>query len=63
MSDNDGNLYDVIYLGKLEDVYEDTLVTVYGLPMDKSAYENIDGSYNEVIVLAGSYVRTAMQQN
>ena len=63
VSDNDGNLYDVIYLGKLEDVYEDTLVTVYGLPMDKSAYENIDGSYNEVIVLAGSYVRTAMQQN
>lgn len=54
----DGNYqsYYVIYRGELPDVYENTEVTIYGLPLGVANYENIGGGATITIVLAGAEV-------
>lgn len=51
--DEEYNNYYTFYLGELEDIYSDTEVAVYGLPIGKASFENVSGGYTKAILLAG----------
>lgn len=57
--DEEGDQYYIIYYGELTDVYEDDTVSVVGLPLGNSSFENTDGGQTLVIVIAGSYIELA----
>lgn len=48
--------YWIFYLGTLDSIYEDSTVSVYGLPLNTSSFKNTDGGSTSVVVLAGSKV-------
>lgn len=45
------NVYYVYYLGKLDNVYENSKIKYIGLPLDYSSYENIGGGTTKCIVM------------
>ena len=49
--------YYVLYIGKLGGVFEGNEVSVVGLPLNTSSFENTGGGTTLVIVLAGSYIQ------
>ena len=53
-----GDSYIFYYLGVLDEVFEETEVYVYALPMDMVTFENMGGAYTEAIVGAACYVQT-----
>lgn len=56
----DGNDYCFYYLGVLDEVFEETEVYVYALPLDIITFENMGGAYTEAIVGAACYVQTEL---
>jgi len=48
--------YNVYYIGKLDDVFEDDGVEVYGIPLGRSSFENTEGGTTLVIVLGACKV-------
>ena len=52
LTDGDQQYY-VLYIGELDKVYEDSYVSVTGLPLGISQFDNTDGGQTIVIVLAG----------
>ena len=57
--DEEGDQYYILYYGELTDVYEDDTISVVGLPLGNSSFENTDGGQTLVIVIAGSYIELA----
>ena len=54
---SDGALqYIVFYYGELSDVFEDSIVSIVGLPMGTSQFDNLDGGKTRVVCLAGCQV-------
>ncbi len=54
--DYDGNDYVLYYLGSLDNVFEDTYICAYALPVAIITFENMGGSYTEAVVGAACYV-------
>lgn len=54
--DADENVYEVISLCLYNDVYEDDIISIYGLPIGKTAFDNVSGGTTLAIVVAASYV-------
>ena len=54
--DYDGNSYVLYYLGTLDNVFEDTYISAYALPVAIITFENMGGSYTEAVVGAACYV-------
>ena len=54
--DYDDNCYTMYYLGTLDDVFEDSEIYGYALPLDKTTFENQAASYTETIICAASYI-------
>lgn len=55
----DSNYSNVIYIaypGKKKNVYENDNITVYGLPLSTTSWENVGGGTTNAIALAGSYI-------
>lgn len=46
----------VFYLGSLPDVYEESMITIYALPINASTYETTIGGMNNCYILYGCYV-------
>ena len=57
--DENENQYMVYYIGAVEDVFEKDIISVYGLPIGQSGFENTTGGSTNCIILAGSYVKKA----
>jgi len=57
--DENENQYMVYYIGAVEDVFEKDIISVYGLPIGQSGFENTNGGSTNCIILAGSYVKKA----
>lgn len=55
-SDEEWNVYFIIYYGSLPNVFSDSVINFTALPIDKSGYENAGGGYTHAIVLAGCVV-------
>lgn len=47
----------VIYPDELEHIYESDTVDVYGIPIDRSSYENKNGGTAKTCIIAGSYFK------
>lgn len=58
ISSYDGHYYVFYYLGTLDEVFEDTEVYVYALPLDIVTFENMGGAYTEAVMGAACYVQT-----
>lgn len=56
LSDGGEQQYSVYYNGELDDIFEDDIVEVTGLPLGTSSFENTSGGETLVIVLAGCSV-------
>lgn len=56
LDDDNYNDYWIYYPGKC-DVYEDDYITVYGIPLDSSSFDNISGGTTLVQVMAGCYIK------
>lgn len=54
--DEVGNQYYVFYIGELPNILENQTVTVYGLPLSMSKFDNTDGGQTLCPILAGSCV-------
>ena len=54
--DYEGNSYMLYYLGTLDNVFEDTYISAYALPVAIITFENMGGSYTEAVVGAACYV-------
>lgn len=54
--DYDGQQYYVIYKGELEDIFDDDVVNVIGLPLGFSHFDNTAGGQTLVVVLAGCQI-------
>lgn len=54
--DIDGNFYYILHDGALPDVYDNTPISFYGLPIASSGFDNIGGGTTNVIVLISSDV-------
>lgn len=52
--DEDMNSYYVVYLGELEDIFEDMEFGLLALPASLSGFDNISGGYTNVVVMVGS---------
>ena len=48
--------YWVYYIGELEDIYEDSYISVIGLPLGTSSFENTNGGKTNVVVIAGAKI-------
>lgn len=57
ISSYDGHNYVFYYLGTLDEVFEETEVYVYALPLDMVTFENIGGYYTEAVVGAACFVQ------
>lgn len=49
--------YFVFYLGVAADIYEDSKITLYALPIDSSSYETTGGGTNNCYILYGCYIK------
>lgn len=56
IADYDGQQYYVIYKGELEDIFDDDVVNVIGLPLGFSHFDNTAGGQTLVVVLAGCQI-------
>ena len=56
VADYDGNSFYIFYLGNLEDIYADDIVSVYGLPIGMTSFSNQGGGTTSAVVLAGCYI-------
>lgn len=54
--DADENSYEVFSEASYDDIFEDDVVTCYGLPLGETSFDNISGGTTLAIVLAGSSV-------
>ena len=54
--DEGGNSFIVLYKGELPDIYKDDTVSVCGLPLGISSFENVGGGSAIAVVLAGCRV-------
>lgn len=54
--DADENYYFILHDGTLPDVYDDTSISFYGLPISSSGFENTEGGITNVIVIISSNV-------
>ncbi|WP_101909224.1 zinc ribbon domain-containing protein [Marasmitruncus massiliensis] len=54
--DVNGLSYYVFYMGALDDIFKDDVISVWGLPLGMSQYENTGGGTTITPVLAGSYL-------
>lgn len=54
--DYDYNSYTLYYLGSLDDVFEETSVLVYALPLTMTTFENMSAQYTEAVLGAACYV-------
>ena len=54
--DYDWNSYILYFLGTLDNVFEDTYISAYALPVAIITFENMGGSYTEAVVGAACYV-------
>lgn len=54
--DEDYNYYQLVYDGALPDVLSEDMITVYGLPLATSGFDNVSGGVTNVVVLAGAHV-------
>ena len=54
--DEGGNSFIVLYKGELPDIYKDDTVSVCGLPLGISSFENVGGGSTIAVVLAGCRV-------
>lgn len=52
----DGTFYFIYYFGKLNDIYENDNVVVYGLPIACTSFTNVSNTTTQAIVMLGSYV-------
>lgn len=55
-SDVNGQQFYLLYNGELEDIFEEDAISVVGLPLGTSSFDNIEGGQTLVAVLAASYV-------
>ena len=54
---NDGELnYIIYYYGELDNIFEDSYISVIGLPLGTTMYDNTNGGQSRGVVLAGSKV-------
>lgn len=51
-----GQQYWIYYKGELENVYEDEIINVVGLPLGNSSFSNVENGDTLVLVIAGSYI-------
>lgn len=54
--DMNGQQFYLFYNGELEDIFEEDAISVVGLPLGISSFDNVDGGQTLVAVLAASYV-------
>lgn len=54
--DKDGNDFVILYRGELPEIFEKDEVSVYGLPIGLSAFDNIGGGTTKAVLLAGCSV-------
>ena len=54
--DSSGQQYYVYYLGELENIYSEDFVSIIGLPLGYSYFNNTDGGQTFVVMLAGCTV-------
>lgn len=54
--DEDANMYYVIYVGTLDDIYQEDAIEIYGSPIGMTSYENVSGGTTIPVVIAGSYI-------
>ncbi len=58
--DYEGKSYIVYHLGILDDVLEETDVSVYALPLTITTFENMQAQYTEAVLCAGCYVEASV---
>ncbi len=51
--DENMNNYVIYYFGSLDNIFDESEVQIYGLPLDIITFENMGGAYTEAVVLAG----------
>lgn len=51
--DENMNNYVIYYFGSLDNIFDESEVQIYGLPLDIITFENMSGAYTEAVVLAG----------
>nr|WP_297280251.1 hypothetical protein [uncultured Butyricicoccus sp.] len=56
LGDDQLHYYQLVYDGSLPDVLDGDTISVYGLPIASSSFENVSGGMTNVIVIAGSYI-------
>ena len=56
VTDGDQQYY-VYYIGELDNIFEDREISIVGLPLGTSQFNNTDGGQTIVIVLAGTKVK------
>lgn len=61
LSDGGEQQYSVFYNGELNDIFEDDMVEVTGLPLGTSSFENTSGGDTLVVVIAGCRVTNINQ--
>lgn len=54
--DAEENYYDIISLCGYDDIYKGDVISIYGLPLAKSGFENISGGTTLVVVVAASHI-------
>ncbi len=57
LADEYGYQYFTFYIGRLDGVYENDELTIYGLPLSTSSFDNTQGGQTLVVVLAGSLIK------
>ncbi len=61
---SDGDLqYIVLYNGELNEVFEDSIISLVGLPIGISQFDNLDGGKTRVVCLAGCKVTLISEKN
>lgn len=54
--DKDGNDFVILYRGELPEIFEKDEVSVYGLPLGLTSFDNIGGGTTKAVILAGCSV-------
>lgn len=54
--DADGNYYYILYIGILNDIYQEDIIQIYGAPLGMTSFANVSGGTTISCVLAGSYI-------
>ena len=50
------NVYQIYFIGDMQDIFaEDTISTLYGIPLNTNSYQNVTGGYTNSIQLAVCY--------